>query len=70
MDNLFMKKKDYEIIARNDILDPADKSIIYKSGTVVETITTNSEGKAISKKLPLGEYSVKETQAPERICIK
>ena len=60
----------YEIIARNDILDPADKSIIYKSGTVVETITTNSEGKAISKKLPLGEYSVKETQAPERICIK
>jgi len=59
----------YEIFAREDILDPADGSVIYKKGTVVDTITTNSEGKATSKALPLGEFSVREILAPENFVL-
>lgn len=55
----------YEVFAKEDIMDPCnDGTVIYKKGTVVDTITTNSEGKATSKELPLGEYSVREIQAP------
>lgn len=55
----------YEIIVREDIYDPSnDGSIIYKKGTIVDTITTNDDGKATSKELPLGEYSVREIEAP------
>lgn len=59
----------YEVFARENILDPADGSIIYKKGVVVDTITTNSEGKATSKALPLGEYSVREIQAPNGFIL-
>ena len=60
----------YEIFARENIMDPSnDGTIIYEKGTVVDTITTNSEGKATSKELPLGEYSVREIKAPEGMVI-
>ena len=60
----------YEIFAREDILDPSnDGKVIYKKGTVVDTITTNSDGKATSKELPLGEYSVREVKAPEGFVL-
>ena len=60
----------YEIFARENIMDPSnDGTIIYEKGTVVDTITTNSEGKATSRELPLGEYSVREIQAPEGMVI-
>lgn len=60
----------YEIFARENILDPSnDGKVIYKKGTVVDTITTNSEGKATSKELPLGEYSVREIKAPEGFVL-
>ncbi len=60
----------YEVFAKEDILDPSnDGTIIYKKGIVVDTITTNSEGKATSKELPLGEYSVREVKAPEGFVL-
>lgn len=60
----------YEIFARENIMDPSnDGTILYEKGTVVDTITTNSEGKATSKALPLGEYSVREIKAPEGMVI-
>ena len=60
----------YEIFARENIADPSnDGTILYKKGTVVDTITTNSEGKATSKTLPLGEYSVREIYAPEGFVL-
>lgn len=56
----------YEVFAREDIYDPSnDGTIIYKKGTVVDTIITKLDGKGTSKELPLGEYSVKEVNAPE-----
>lgn len=55
----------YEIFAREDIYDPSnDGSILYKKGIVVDTIITDETGIATSKELPLGEYSVKEIEAP------
>lgn len=60
----------YEIFAREDIYDPSnDGSIIYKKGTVVDTITTKEDGKGTSKELPLGEYSVREVMAPENFVL-
>lgn len=60
----------YEIIAKEDIKAPSnDGSIIYKKDTVVDTITTNADGKATSKELPLGEYSVKEVEAPNGFVL-
>lgn len=60
----------YEIVAKENILDSSgDGTIIYKKDKVVDTVTTNSEGKATSKKLPLGKYFVREIQAPENMVI-
>lgn len=60
----------YELLARKDILDPSgDGTILYKKGTVVDTITTGENGKGQSKLLPLGEYSIKEVQAPNGFVI-
>ncbi|MGW6192836.1 MSCRAMM family protein [Bacillus cereus] len=38
---------------------------IWKDGTKIDTLTTNKNGKAISKKLEPGDYILKEVQAPE-----
>lgn len=60
----------YEIFAKENIYDSSnDGTIIYKKGTVVDTITTNSEGKATSKALPLGDYSVREILAPDTFVL-
>lgn len=61
---------EYEIFAKEDIYDASnDGSIIYSKGTVVDKIITNEEGKATSKELPLGEYSVREIKAPEGFIL-
>lgn len=60
----------YEIFAKENILDPSnDSTILHKKGSVVDTIITNSEGKATSKELPLGEYSVREIEAPNGFVL-
>ena len=60
----------YEVFAREDIYDPSnDGTIIYKKGTVVDTIITKLDGKGTSKELPLGEYSIKEVNAPEGFVL-
>lgn len=60
----------YEIYARENIYDPSnDGTIIYKKGTLVDTITTNEDGKGVSKALYLGDYYVKECLAPESFVL-
>lgn len=53
----------YDIIAAEDIIT-LDGTIRAKKGDVVDTITTNDKGVAISKLLYLGKYDVKERTAP------
>ena len=58
------------VYAKENIMDPSnDGTILYKAGELVETLTTDSTGKATTKKLPLGKYTVKEVQAPHGYVI-
>ena len=43
--------------------------ILDESKNVVDTITTDENGVAVSKELPLGTYYYKETQAPENVVM-
>lgn len=55
--------------AKEDIIDPADGTVIYKAGEVVTTATTDKSGKTQVDNLYLGSYIVRETQAPEGFVI-
>ena len=55
--------------ADEDILDPADNSVIYKKGELVDVITTTSSGEGYSKLIPLGDYVVYEYQSPSTMII-
>ncbi len=57
------------IQAAEDIIDPADGSILYRKGEIVDTITTEKDKGALSRKLPLGKYVVYEVDAPEGMII-
>lgn len=59
----------YEVRAKEDVIDPADGSVMYKAGTVLDTITTGKDGIAISKKLPLSKLEVEEIKAPNGFTI-
>ena len=41
------------------------RSLEYASGTLVATVTTDEEGKAVVENLPLGKYRIEEVTAPE-----
>jgi hypothetical protein len=53
----------FEIIAAEDIYDVFGKLII-KNGTIVDTITTDKDGRAESKVLRLGRYEIVEIKSP------
>lgn len=60
----------YGIYAEEDIMDPSnDGTVLYKANDLVEEITTGTNGKALSSKLPLGKYFVKEHTAPNGFVI-
>lgn len=60
----------FQIVAKEDILDPAkDDTVLYTKGTLIETLTTDSKGVAVSSKLPLGKYMVKEIEAPQGMVL-
>ena len=42
----------------------AQYQVRNSAGTVMDTITTNASGIAISKELPIGSYTIKESKAP------
>lgn len=58
----------YEITADEDVITP-DGTLRYHKGDVVDTVTTNEDGKAKSKELYLGKYTVVETKAPNGMVI-
>lgn len=49
----------------NGSLEGAVYEITDDNGKVVDELKTDQEGRAESKKLPLGKYKVKETEAPD-----
>ncbi|MGE7887460.1 SpaA isopeptide-forming pilin-related protein [Bacillus cereus] len=55
-------KKDSESA---QLLPGAKFDVIDKDGKVVETIITDDKGEALSKQLPVGNYTLKEVEAPK-----
>ena len=62
---------EFEIYAAEDIFTPdhqvdeqGNRHVIYAKDTLVKTVTTNKNGEAVIKDLPLGKYRVKETKTP------
>ena len=53
----------FDIIAVSDIYYP-NGEVRIKSGTVVDTVTTDENGEAYTKELFLGDYKAVETKAP------
>ena len=54
----------YEIYAAEDIKSPDKRVTLVTKGTLVDTITTDKDGYALSKELYLGKYEVREVDAP------
>lgn len=59
----------FEIAAAEDILDPADHSVIYAAGTLIETVTTDADGKVVSSLMPLGKYKVTEKTVKDGMVL-
>ena len=62
---------EFEIYAAEDIFTPdhqvdeqGNRHVIYAKDTLVKTVSTDKNGEAVIKDLPLGKYRVKETKAP------
>ena len=62
----------FEVYAAEDIYTAdhqadasGNRNLEYVAGTLVATVTTDSEGKAVIEDLPLGKYQIKEVTAPE-----
>ena len=47
-----------------------NRRLEYATGTLVETVTTDAEGKATVENLPLGKYCIKEVTAPEGYVLQ
>ena len=56
------------MIAAEDIVTP-DGTVRAAAGEVVDTITTDEEGKAETKELYLGKYQIVEKTAPEGLVL-
>ncbi|SFQ08675.1 Cna protein B-type domain-containing protein [Lachnospiraceae bacterium XBB1006] len=61
----------YEVYAAEDIYtadmqldENGNRSLYYAKGTLIKTVMTGEDGKAVVKNLPLGKYKVVEVEAP------
>lgn len=58
----------YEIRAKEDIVGE-EGTVWFNKGDLVETLTTDDEGKITSSKLPLGEYTIQEIETLEGFVL-
>ena len=58
----------YEVIAEEDIVT-GDGTVRVAKGEVVDTVTTDKGGNAVTKELYLGKYKVVEKTAPEGLVL-
>ena len=58
----------YEIIAAEDIITQ-DGTVRNQKGEVVDTVTTDATGAAVSRELYLGKYEVREITAPHGMAL-
>lgn len=51
--------------ADHQVDEIGNRTLEYAAGTLVTTVTTDADGKAVAEKLPLGKYRIEEVTAPE-----
>lgn len=75
-EEISLEGAEFEIYAAEDIFTPdhqvdeqGNRHVIYAKDTLVKTVTTNKNGEAVIKDLPLGKYRVKETKAPSGFAL-
>ena len=73
-DNL--KGAEFQIYAAEDIYtadfqkdENGNRILEYAAGTLIKTVTTDQDGKAVLENLPLGSYKIVETAAPEGFVL-
>lgn len=54
----------FKVYARQTITNKAGSKIYYNSGQLVTTLTTNTNGEAVTDRLPLGNYMIEESSVP------
>lgn len=59
----------FKLTAKEDILDMADGSVIYKKGTEVGTYNLNSKGELEIENLPLGVYEIQEIETLKGLAL-
>lgn len=64
-----LKDAEFTITASEDIVTP-DGTVQVKKGEIADTITTGEDGVAVSKKLFLGNYVVKESKQPSGYVLE
>ena len=65
-----LSKIEFNLYAKEDIVDMADGSIIYKNGDLVGTYNLTNDGKLKVENLPMGTYVLKETKTLEGLVLK
>ncbi len=63
------KGSTFEISAAETIILADQTEPVYQKGEIIETVVSGEDGYAVSKKLPLGMYQVKETTAADGLLI-
>lgn len=70
-ENESLKDAVFNVYAAEDIYTPdhqkgedENRKVVYVKDTLVATVTTDKDGKAVVEELPLGKYRVEEVKAP------
>lgn len=69
INDLDLSKIEFELKAKEDIVDYADGEIIYNSGDVVKTINLGKDGTYKLENIPMGVYSLKETKTLDGLVL-
>ena len=64
-----LSKIEFKLTAKEDVLDKADNSVIYKKGDVVGNYNLSKDGKLEINNLPMGTYNLEETKTIDDLVI-
>ena len=59
----------FRLTAKEDIIDWADGSIIYKAGQEVDTYNLSKDGKLLIQELPMGKYALQEIETLDGLVL-
>ena len=63
-----LKDTTFDVYAKEDIRRP-DGTLVYTKDELVKRLVTGADGKASASDLPLGNYYIKEVQAPNGLVV-